>query len=137
MVTCPGEAPGARVTNPELLTLARTLFEDHATTRPVKTFPAASFSVALSWTLVWVAVSVAVGGVTSTVATGAGITLTTDVPETVPNVAETFVVPIALPVTNPLASTVAVAGALDAHVSGIPAMALFAASRTTAVSWRV
>jgi hypothetical protein len=49
IVTCPGVAPGVRVTVPVPPTLARkTLLEDQSTVRPVKTFPAASFSVAVS-----------------------------------------------------------------------------------------
>ena len=48
IVTWPGVAPNVLVTRPELFTLARRLFEDQTTERPVKTFPAASFSVAVS-----------------------------------------------------------------------------------------
>ena len=85
----------------------------------------------------WLTLTVAVAGLTTTVATGAGMTLTAEEPDTVPNVAETFAEPTARPVTSPFASTVAAAGALETHVNGIPEIVALAASRATAVSCRV
>ena len=52
IVTGPGVAVNARDTRPELLTVARRMLaDDHETVRPVRMFPDASLSVAVSWTV--------------------------------------------------------------------------------------
>jgi hypothetical protein len=138
IVTDPGVAPVGRETSPELLTVARLLLlELQATVRPVRTFPPASFSVAVSCTVGCVTEIVAVGGVTSTVFTGASATETNDAPETAPNPALTFTFPTARPVTSPFASTVAVVVEADDHVNGTPGTTVFVASRAEAASCRV
>jgi hypothetical protein len=57
------------------------------------------------------------GGATVTVATGGGVTVTTDVPDFPSLVAVIVVVPAATPVTTPLADTVAAAVLLDVHTT--------------------
>src|SRR2546429_7312918 len=77
IVAEPGVTPETR---PLLLTVATAVLElDHVTVRPERGAPLASFGVAVSCT-VWPACTDAVGGVTSTVATGTGVTVTDEVP---------------------------------------------------------
>src|SRR6266545_655121 len=100
----------------------------HATARPVSGFPFASFGVAVSCT-VPPTTMFAVDGVTSTDATGTTPTPTLAVPVFPSLVALIVAVPWPTPVTRPVASTVATAVLLLAHVttrpsSGVP-FALF------------
>ena len=68
------------VTRPAPETVATVvLFDDHVTVRPVRMFPLASLSVAVSCT-VWPACTLADGGVTVTEATGAPATVMDAVP---------------------------------------------------------
>src|SRR5258705_3987205 len=80
----------------------------------------------------------AVAGVTITDATGIGVTVTAAVP-LLPSVVAVIVTgpPTALPVPRPLASPVATAASLLAHVTGRPVSALPFASFGVAVSWTV
>ncbi len=74
-----GPPAATPVTRPLLLTVAsEVLPEVHVITRPVSTFPFASFVVAVSCT-VWPAVTLAVAGATVTEATGTAVTVTADV----------------------------------------------------------
>jgi len=63
--------------------------------------------------------------------------VTDDAPETVPTAAEILTMPTETPRTRPFPSTVAVAGVALVHWNGTPVIAVFAASRATAVSCRV
>src|SRR5439155_885243 len=77
IVAVPGVTPE---TSPLLLTVATAVLElDHVTVRPESGVPPASFGVAVSCT-VWPACTEAVAGVTSTDATGTGVTLIEEVP---------------------------------------------------------
>lgn len=109
------------------------LFEDHATTRPVRTFPLTSFSVAVSATVPPIPMF-AVAGATVTVATGASVTVTDDVPVFPSLVAVMVAVPAATPVTTPLDDTVAIALLLDDQVTTRPVSTLPAKSFVVAVS---
>src|SRR5205807_8715516 len=72
IVAEPGVTPETR---PPLLTVATAVLElDHVTVRPESGAPLASFGVAVSCT-VWPACTDAEGGVTSTDATGTGVTV--------------------------------------------------------------
>jgi hypothetical protein len=125
------------VTRPEPFTDARKVWlDDQVTARPVKTFPCASLSVAVSWTVPPEA-TVAVDGVTVTVATGAAVTVTVDDPNTGPTDALMLADPAACPLTSPLALTVAVAGAFVDQTKVTPGTVAFDASRAVAASWRV
>lgn len=126
------------VTTPELgvtVAIAGALV-DQLTVRPVSTFPFASRSVAVSCR-VDPRRTLPGDGVTVTVATGAGVTVTADDPDTVPIDALTSALPTATPVTRPLALTVAFCVAFDAHWNTTPGKVAFDASRATAVSCRV
>jgi len=115
MVTGPPIA--APVTTPALDTVAiDVLLDAHVTTRPVRTVPLASAVVAVSVPVCPTMIEL-VGGATLTVATGAGVTVTLDVPDFVSLVAVIVVVPGATPVTTPVADTVAAAVLLDVHVT--------------------
>src|SRR5438445_13362573 len=73
----PGVTP---LTRPLVLTVATAVLElDHVTVRPESGFPPASLGVAVSCT-VWPACTEAEGGVTSTDATGTGVTVIAEVP---------------------------------------------------------
>src|SRR5439155_2599211 len=77
IVAVPGVTPDTR---PLLLTVATAVLElDHVTVRPESGVPPASFGVAVSCT-VWPACTDAVAGVTSTDATGTGVTVIVEVP---------------------------------------------------------
>src|SRR5258705_5618690 len=126
-------------TKPLLLTCATPgALVDHVTVRPVSAFPVASRGVAVSCTDPLVRM-VAAAGVTSTEATGTNATtVMADVPVT-PSAVALMVTgpPPALPVTRPLASTVAVAALPVAHVMARPVSGLPPASLAVAVSWTV
>src|SRR5437764_12442102 len=77
MVAEPAATP---VTSPLPFTVATAvLLLDQVTTRPDNGLPFASFGVAVSCTVRPI-VTLAVGGVTVTLATGTGVTVTADVP---------------------------------------------------------
>src|SRR5437899_2256885 len=97
------------VTSPAADTVAIAVFElVHATPRPVSTFPAASFGVALSC-VVAPTKTFAVAGLTVTEVTGTLDTLTAAVPLCPSLVAVIVTAPTAPPVTSPAADTVAIA----------------------------
>src|SRR5262245_58712937 len=97
------------VTNPLASTVATTSFELlQPTVRTSITLLAASSVVAVNCT-VWPMTTLGVGGATVTVATGGGVTVTSAEPDLPSDVAVIVAVPALLPVTNPLASTVATA----------------------------
>src|SRR5439155_7616485 len=106
IVADPGVTPE---TSPLLLTAATDVLElDHVTVRPERGAPLASFGVAVSCT-VCPACTEAVGGVTSTDATGTGVTVIVEVP-LLPSLAAVIVaVPGVTPDTSPLLLTVATA----------------------------
>src|SRR2546428_10881413 len=94
------------------------------TVRPVSGLPLASFGVAVSCTVAPTTM-LAVGGVTATVATGMGVTVTAAEPLLPSLVAVTVTGPPApLPVTRPVASTVAIVAALVAQVTVRPGRGL-------------
>src|SRR5690349_4749809 len=126
------------VTSPLALTVAMFVSAlAHVTARPVSGLPLASFGVAVSCTVAFTAI-VAVAGVTSTEATGTGITVIAAVP-VLPSLVAVRVTgpPAALPVTRPLASTVARVASLVVHVTMRPVRGLPSASFGLAVSWSV
>jgi hypothetical protein len=117
MVAVPGATP---VTTPDDDTVAIVeLLVVHATGRLVTTVPLRSFTVTLSGT-VCVAMTLAVGGVTVTVPTGTGITVTVIVPLLPSLVAVMVDEPSATPDTTPADETVAMLVLLDAHVTTRP-----------------
>ncbi len=136
MVAPPAATP---VTSPLEFTLATNAEPlAHDTGRPLKVFPAESFSVAVSWT-VFPTPILGVPGVTVTDATGAGVVVTVTVAEplTVPLVAVMVALPAATPVTSPLEFTLATdAEPLD-HDTGRPLKVFPAESFSVAVSWTV
>src|SRR6266702_775521 len=107
------------------------------TVRPLSGFPAESFGVAVSWSVAPTGM-VAVEGLTSTEATGTGVTVTADVPF-LPSLVAVMVTgpPRAFPVTRPLASTLAMAVSPLAQVTVRPVSGLPAESFGVAVSWSV
>src|SRR5689334_9130734 len=132
-----GPPAATPVTSPLELTLAtEVLFDDHVTTRPVRMFPLASLSVAVSCT-VWPACTLAEAGVTVTVATGAPATVMLAVPLFPSLVAVMVTVPAATPVTSPLLLTVAIVLSLDDQLIARPVNGLPLASLGVAVSCTV
>src|SRR5436853_1114458 len=100
----PGVTP---LTRPLLLAVAAAVLElDHVTVRPESGFPPASLGVPVSWT-VWPACTEAVAGVTSTDATGSGVTVIAEVPLFPSLVAVIVAEPGVTPETRPLLLTVA------------------------------
>src|SRR5258708_33591408 len=80
----------------------------------------------------------ALGGVTSTDATGIGMTVTADVPLFPSDVAVIVTgPPTAFAVTRPFASTVAIVASLVCHVTVRPVSGLTVASFGVAMSWTV
>src|SRR5712691_7344326 len=125
------------VTSPLPLTVAMAvLLLDEVTTRPGRGFPFASFGVAVSCT-VSPTCTLAGDGVTVTLATGTGVTVTLDVPLCPSLVAVIVAEPIATPVTSPLPFTVAMAVLSLDQVTTRPGRGLPFASRGVAVSWTV
>src|SRR5438093_6796849 len=95
------------LTSPLPVTVATdVLLLAHVTTRPVNGLPLASFGVAVSCT-VCPTPTLAGDGLTVTEATGATVTVTSEVPLCPSQVAVIVAVPAALPVTRPLVLTVA------------------------------
>src|SRR5260221_301077 len=136
MVTGPPAA--LPVTRPFASTVARVaLLVPHVTVRPVSAFPAASFGVAVSCSVV-PTITLAGVGVTSTEATGAGVTVRLDVP-LLPSLVAVMTTgpPTLLPVTRPFASTVARVASLVPHVTVRPVSVLPFASFSVAVSCSV
>src|SRR6266566_2886816 len=131
----PGALP---VTRPFASTVARVAsLVPHVTLRPVSGLPAASFGVAVSCSVA-PTTTLAGDGVTSTEATGAGVTVTLDVP-LFPSLVAVMVTgpPTLLPVTRPFASTVARVASLVPHVTVRPVSVLPFASFSVAVSCSV
>ena len=117
MVTGPGDTAE---TKPVDETVAIAVFElAHATVRPVRGAPFASFGVAVNCT-VWPTTTPAVAGVMSTVATGGTVTVTVAVPLLPSLVAVIVTVPAATPLTSPVHETVATAVFELAHVTVRP-----------------
>src|SRR6059058_824591 len=122
----PGVTP---LTRPLVLTVATAVLElDHVTVRPESGFPPASLGVPVSCT-VWPACTEAEGGVTSTDATGTGVTVIAEVPLFPSLVAVIVAVPGVTPDTSPLLLTVATAVLELDHVtvrpeSGVPPASL-------------
>src|SRR5882762_6003528 len=134
MVAVPAARPR---TSPLALTLATTgLPLAQLTVRPLSTFPAPSFRVALSWRLAPRS-TVAVAGLITTDATGALETVTVAAALCPPLVAAIVAEPAATPVTKPLALTVATAALLVAQVMARPLRAVPFASFGVAVNWVV
>src|SRR5439155_16729477 len=136
MVAVPATLP---VTSPLALTVATlVLLEAQVTVRPESTLPPESRGVAVGCTgcpsNTW-----AVAGVTDTDATGtpAAVTVMAAVPLCPSLVAVIVAVPATLPVTNPLALTVATVVLLEAHVTTRPGSGLPLASRGVATSCTV
>src|SRR3989441_1042338 len=107
------------------------------TTRPVSGLPFASFGVAVSCSVASTTI-LPVGGVTSTDATGMGVTVTADAP-LFPSLVAVMVTgpPTVFPVTRPFASTVAIAASAVCQVTTRPVSGLPFASFGAAASWAV
>src|SRR5438874_2181226 len=130
----PGVTPETR---PLLLTVATAVLElDHVTVRPESGFPPASLGVPVSCT-VWPACTEAVGGVTSTDATGTGVTVIVEVPLFPSLVAVIVADPGVTPETSPLLLTVATAVLELDHVTVRPESGFPPASFGVAVSCTV
>jgi hypothetical protein len=114
IVVVPTNTPVAR---PDAETVAVAVLPDvHVTVRPVSTLPKASFNVAVNCCVEPLA-TFADAGATVTVATGASVTVTTDVPDCDSLVAVMVDVPGRTPVTTPF-ETVATRVLLELHVTG-------------------
>jgi hypothetical protein len=105
----------------------------HVSARPVSTFPAESFGVAVSWVVPPTRMP-ADAGLTVTVATGTALTVTAAVPLLPSLVAVIVADPTATPLTNPPADTVATPAALVVQVTTRPLRTLPAESLVVAVS---
>jgi hypothetical protein len=131
IVTVPSATP---VTTPPDDTVAMPVLPElHVTVRPVSTLPFASFVVAASGVVVPITTFVA-PGVTVTVLTGGGVTVTVAVALFVSAVAVIVAVPCATPVTTPVDETVATAVLLELHATGRSVTTVPFASFTVAVS---
>jgi hypothetical protein len=128
------DPPATPVTMPAVVTVA-TLEDDvlQLTERPVRTCPAESLSVAVNCAFAPTA-RVSRLGASDTDDTGTSVTVIADVPLLLSLVAVIVEEPGATAVTTPDADTVAVAVALEAHVTVRPVSVLPPASRTVAVS---
>jgi len=125
------------VTSPFELTVATAvLLLAHVTVRPVNGLPFASFGVAVSCTVL-PSSTLADAGVTVTLATGTGVTVTLDVPLFPSLVAVIVAEPVTTPVTSPLPFTVATAVLLLDQVTTRPVSAAPFASFGIAVSCTV
>jgi hypothetical protein len=131
IVTAPGAIP---LTTPDAETVAIAgLFDDHTMTRPLSGLPMASRKVAESCSVAPTARG-AVAGATATDATGTN-TLTDEIPFRPSTVAVIVTAdPEAMPVTSPLADTVATAGLLDDQLTVRPVTGFPPGSRGVAVS---
>src|SRR5207249_8570066 len=134
IVADPGVTPETR---PLLLTVATAVLElVHVTVRPESGFPPASLGVPVSCT-VWPACTDAEGGVTSTDATGTGVTVIAEVPLFPSLVAVIMAVPGVTPDTSPLLLTVATVVLELDHVTVRPERGFPPASLGVAVSCTV
>src|SRR5436309_280396 len=134
IVAEPGVTPD---TSPLLLTVAAAVLElDHVTVRPESGVPPASLGVPVSCT-VWPACTDAEGGVTSTDATGTGVTVIAEVPLFPSLVAVIVAVPGVTPDTSPLLLTVATDVLELDHVTVRPESRVPPASFGVAVSCTV
>jgi hypothetical protein len=126
-------SPGATaVTSPELETLTiALLLLDHVNARPMSTFPFASRTTVVSCVVrpTW---RDAVAGDTVIDATGAGVTVKTAVPLTVPLAAVIVEEPLANAFARPDVAMVAILLLLDDQVTARPVRMFPAASRVTA-----
>lgn len=105
----------------------------HVTTRPASTIPVASFRTA-AMVVADPTTRLAVVGFSVTVATGASETVTAALALIPSLVAVIVAVPALTAVTTPLADTVAIDGALDAHVTTRPVNTIpFASDVTTEI----
>src|SRR5690349_6258807 len=123
------------VTRPVADTVATfALAVTHVTVRPVSVLPFESFGVAVSCTVV-PSTMLGEAGVTVTVATGVGLTVTAEVP-VLPSLVAVIVTgpPVATAVTRPLAFTVAIVASLVVHVTVRPVRGVPPASFGVAVS---
>jgi hypothetical protein len=133
IVALPGPAA---VTSPVALTVAAAgLLELQVTSRPVSTVPFASFVTAVSCRVgVIPTTRLAELGVTVTVATGAGVTVSAALPVLVSLVAMILAVPADTAVTSPLGETVATDVLLELHAIGRPLITRPCASSVVAVA---
>jgi len=128
------ELAATPVTNPLAETVAAAaLLVAHVTARPLRAVPFASFGVAVN-AVVAPTVRLAVAGLTVTEATGTLVTVMAAVPLCPSLVAVIAAEPVATPVTNPLAETVATAALLVPHVTTRPLRAVPFASFGVAVN---
>src|SRR5713226_5265859 len=137
-VTVTGPPSALPVTRPVTSTVAIVAsLVCQVTVRPVSGLPAASFGVAVSCTVAPTTI-LAVGGVTATVATGMGVTVTAAAP-LLPSLVAVMVTgpPTPLPVTSPFASTLAMVASLLCQVTVRPVRGLPVASCGVAVSCTV
>src|SRR5260370_1123951 len=124
-------------TTPLALTVATAvLLLPHVTTRPARATPFTSFGVAISCCVAPTS-RLAAAGLTVTLATGTFSTVMADVPLIPSLIAVIVAEPAAMPVTTPLALTVATAGALLDQVTTRPLSVAPAASLVTAESCSV
>jgi hypothetical protein len=107
------------VTTPALMVAIAGSLELHVTSRPVNTFPCASFTVAVNVAVFDVRM-LADAGATVTLATAAGVTVTAAVPLLPSLVAVIVALPTATAVTSPVVDTVAAAGLLDPQLTVRP-----------------
>src|SRR5437879_11308660 len=122
------------LTSPLPLTVATAVLSlAHVTVRPASGVPLASFGVAVSWT-VCPAWTLAGAGLTATDATGTCTTVMAAVPPCPSLVAVIVAEPATLPVTSPVALTVATVVLSDAHVTVRPVSGTPFASFGVAVS---
>src|SRR6266566_5087348 len=125
------------VTSPLALTVAAVvLLLNHVIARPVRTFPAESFVVAVSCTLPPTAM-LPLAGLTVTEATGTRATVMLAVPLFPSLVAVMVAEPVALPVTSPLEITVAAVVLLLDQAIARPVRTFPAESFVVAISWIV
>src|SRR6266487_1726022 len=137
MNTCPNVAPPPE----EAVTViaAEALDElllDQLTARPVRMLPAASFSVAVAWS-VPPTTTLDDARLTVTDATGTSVTVMVAEPLLPSLVAVIVAVPAATPVTRPLVLTEAVEELLLDQLTARPVRMLPAASFSVAVAWSV
>jgi len=124
-------------TNPVPFTVATPpLLLAHVIARPVKTFPFASFGVAVSCT-VCPGIILTAAGLTVTEATGTTVTVMAAVPLLPSLVAVIVAPPATMPVTSPLPVTVATAVLLLDHVIERPVNGLPFESFAMAANWTV
>jgi hypothetical protein len=115
--------PGATAaTNPLPSTVAAAeLLDDHVTVLPVRSSPFESLRTVASCCVgVIPSTRLAVVGLTTTLATGAGVTISGALPNFPSLVATMFVVPVARAVTRPVGETIATAVLLELQLTARP-----------------